>query len=432
MPALPATFKLWASKSNSSNLFQYNHLLRLEQKAQKAFENLKATSTQVDTVDGLEHITRTIASCADDKLVALGNFYLKNFVKLFYKAKGSTPASSKHPSRPSFEEEQVGFVMSMKEGTLSRSQAKKLAFIRDGDRCLLTGAFHRKDEPTEEELAHHAATLQPSVVTTAAHIIPEHLNNFSQVALEDAMDQEFARLFNVNAKSDPKVGSFIVCKQHADVPKMRQSSTMWTMIAILGSDKVVRELSGRLIHRLENILTINYGDHDAMDRALFVVSSYTDIQRTQGIQDEYYLRVRNETVRPVAPARFGDLIISKKVQTVKFCSTPELPAPSPEYLALHATCCRIAIKSGSADHLEKIEVEFNDLKDSLCWQVSHEALDSLLQVLKFGHTTRHTIEDSSEAEDDSGEADELVDMEFLSYIAQGPNVHVYEMNDRLG
>jgi len=50
--------------------------------------------------------------------------------------------------------------------------------------------------------------------------------------------------------------------------------------------------------------------------------------------------------------------------TVTF-TTPDpekLPLPSPEYLGLHAACCRVANLSGAGEHIDRILREMEDIQ----------------------------------------------------------------------
>ncbi|KAJ7091154.1 hypothetical protein C8R44DRAFT_647781 [Mycena epipterygia] len=72
-----------------------------------------------------------------------------------------------------------------------------------------------------------------------------------------------------------------------------------------------------------------------------------------GAPNEYFVRVRYDSHRPSTVEQ--PLLLS-------FPSTAKLPAPSPHYFALHAACCRIVFFSGAADHLDKVEGDFDKFK----------------------------------------------------------------------
>ncbi|KAJ7109064.1 hypothetical protein C8R43DRAFT_962637 [Mycena crocata] len=162
----------------------------------------------------------------------------------------------------------------------------------------------------------------------------------NQTALEDATDREALRVLDF---SDPKL----------------------TVLKIFGSSDELNGLS------LENIMTVCTDIHDEIDslRLWF---------EPTGPPNEYTVHVHSESVRP-ARATHTRLV---DVHTVTFHSTPQLSAPSPGYLALHAACCRVAGLSGAASHLEKIEREF---QGAALYGASHETFDALSRALESGY-----------------------------------------------
>ena len=69
--------------------------------------------------------------------------------------------------------------------------------------------------------------------------------------------------------------------------------------------------------------------------------------------------------------------------TVTFTSRdPEkLPLPSPEYLAIHAACARVAHLSGAGEHIDKVLRELEDNKVLSKDGASAEALEHALLPL---------------------------------------------------
>jgi hypothetical protein len=78
---------------------------------------------------------------------------------------------------------------------------------------------------------------------------------------------------------------------------------------------------------------------------------------------------------------------SIRLEKVKFPSTAELPAPSLRFLALHAACCRIAVLSGAADFLDRVDVDLDEYRKAPIFTITQNALDSLTRAIKFGHRT---------------------------------------------
>ncbi|KAJ7459031.1 hypothetical protein B0H11DRAFT_2199258 [Mycena galericulata] len=389
MVSLPSTLSFRIATNNPTVIRQYRRILTAEVATQEAYVSSKTQSAkqslgdelvclrvlgqtvqQIDNREGLALLTVAIESCQDAaKLVALGRFCLRYFVRIFYRP---TKYPTERSSPPSLEQERVQLVLNMQQGTLSHSQAKNLALERDGYRCLVTGAYHRTDVETSAQLKHKRATGQSTVNTNAAHIIPEHLNNFTRAPLDDAAEREFSRILDVDdATSEPKIN---------------RNSDMWTMLKNFGSQKLIDELHGKNIHRLENIITIGMNEHDAMD------SLQLWFEPT-GVLNEYTVHVRNESYRPMRPS-YTDQYKFVDVEKVTFISTPELPAPSPQYLALHAACCRISALSGAGDHISKVDRDFDDLKSIVGFQVSQESLDAMSRALQFGYGTQVARDDT--------------------------------------
>ncbi|KAJ6460399.1 hypothetical protein C8R47DRAFT_1027785 [Mycena vitilis] len=371
--ALPATFNPIALVPAPNDLAQqYARVRAAEKQAQQthsaassdlvALRVLGHTMMQTTSQEGLLHLGRAIKSCVDDdQLIKVGKFYWRYLIKLFHKAKGQTPNPSEHPSRPSFEEQRV--LISLDMHPVDHTTSKEQALQRDGSRCLLTGAYDKTDRRAEK-FAHMTLTGQKSVSLQAAHIIPEGLNNLTQSSINYAEESELLKLFGVEVGDDPE-------------KNINQSTTMRTMVSTFGSPDLVDELQGVDIHRLENILTINADDHDSMDKLLLWFEA-------TGALNEYDICLRDEGEWPQRPVDPPSLHVFQAVRRVTFRGTPELPAPSPRYLALHAACCRIAHLSGAADHLERVERDLEHFRGAPAFVVSTQALDAISEALDFG------------------------------------------------
>jgi hypothetical protein len=104
----------------------------------------------------------------------------------------------------------------------------------------------------------------------------------------------------------------------------------------------------------------------------------------QDALNTYRVCVTREDLQPLRSAGIGRIEL---VETITFPSTPELPPPSANYIALHATCCRIAALSGATDHFVAVEEDFDAYRGMPFSGVSGEALDSLSRFLEFGIPT---------------------------------------------
>ncbi|KAJ7280217.1 hypothetical protein C8J57DRAFT_1501661 [Mycena rebaudengoi] len=285
---------------------------------------------------GLAHLIRAILFSDDDQgLVVLGRFYLKYFVRRFYKATGSTPAPSEHPSRPSSKDDRDHLVLQMRKGSLSHREVKLLALERDSGRCVISGAYSRASVILPAAEDHYNRTRQPLSATKATLIVPRFLHNFSENELADPFDLEVLR----HLRGD-------------DPESDRKRSNMWAMLRIFGSERLV-ELEELNIHRMENVFTCQLS-YRAFVECLQLWFEPTDEPNT------YRVCVSQPEIRPF---RFVGFCRTEPVTTVTFPSTPDLPPPSPDYLALHATCCRIAVLSGAADHFAAVKEDFEDFRE---------------------------------------------------------------------
>lgn len=149
-----------------------------------------------------------------------------------------------------------------------------------------------------------------------------------------------------------------------------------------GYRQIPFDLNGNNIHCLENVLTLDIGIHSLFDELklwfeptvsnwLFDVESRLD-WKLQGILDTYKLGAPN--------SRY---ILPHYMTTVTFTSRdPEkLPLPSPEYLAIHAACARVAHLSGAGEHIDKVLRELEDNKVLSKDGASAEALEHALLPL---------------------------------------------------
>ncbi|KAJ7711271.1 hypothetical protein B0H16DRAFT_1703542 [Mycena metata] len=244
----------------------------------------------------------------------------------------------------------------MEAGTLSNEGAKALASERDGDRCLVTGVYTKRDPPSAAATQYKEETLESPKAMNAAHIILEHLN-FSEDKIIDAGTDEFSQLLGF--------------------PENSNMNQAWMMLKIYGSPNIVDELEGTQIHSITNILTLCVDIHDTFDsmRLWFEAT---------GRLNEYNVCLRSEVDRPTRASGFR---LIEEVKTVVFPSTDELPAPSSNYLAIHAACCRIAHMSGAADHFAKIERDLDEFRTPF-FVMSPLALQHLSHALDFGYTGR--------------------------------------------
>ncbi|KIO24422.1 hypothetical protein M407DRAFT_26133 [Tulasnella calospora MUT 4182] len=126
---------------------------------------------------GCENVRKEIERCqAEEDLRNLARFYAEFFIRLFRKAKGPTPGSSSHRSRPSFDDTQQTIKSLMEQAPKNHKAVKQLALKRDNYRCVVTGAY---DGATFQKQLETDPAFEPPTTprfTQVAHIFPDSLN----------------------------------------------------------------------------------------------------------------------------------------------------------------------------------------------------------------------------------------------------------------
>ncbi|KIM47183.1 hypothetical protein M413DRAFT_23432 [Hebeloma cylindrosporum] len=144
--------------------------------------------------------------------------------------KGSTPAPSENPSRPSLTEEASWFRCPVDESLTDHRTAKQLYLARDRFHCLGCGkmefAYYRTLTPAEQ------AQVHDFVNTNASHIFPPPTNQ------------------DLDADRDLKT---------------QYSAIVEAIVHNFSGISVLDKLDGSSIHRLSNILTLGLKAHKLFD-----------------------------------------------------------------------------------------------------------------------------------------------------------------------
>ncbi|RDB14760.1 hypothetical protein Hypma_016236 [Hypsizygus marmoreus] len=296
-----------------------------------------------------------------DEVIALGKVYLRSFVSLFRRS-SRTPAPSEHPSR----DHETSSTNELKPGTFDHHTAKRHALIRDEHQCCVCSAYDKASTKMSPEVGKKAeerfATAgQTTVTTDAVHIVPERLNCGITTFAEFQGDEEEGEVISSLLVTENVVPSFET--------KAHQSSSVYAVFRAFGTAAILEELNGQAIHRLENILTLCIQHHqDFNDLDLWLEHT--------GVPNEYRIQVSVERLRPKGSA-------SQPVQTVMLRGDDDsLPPPSVGYLALHATCCKVAQKSGAVQYLNDIDDNFGDAVMDARYVSSSAVCDALIQSLE--------------------------------------------------
>ncbi|KAG8694598.1 hypothetical protein FRC08_008379 [Ceratobasidium sp. 394] len=256
---------------------------------------------------GRAYVAECINSCVDDEAVVnWGGYFIQYFTK-YFKTRRRHPTPSDHPSRPDLDALRDEILASLDEAPQDYHNAKQQALIRDGYRCMLSGAVDTRSYMRSATLQR---TLDVNVAPTeCAHILPQYVNQ----GLDDA--------WNLHA-----------------------SSTVWAVLQNFGPVQVP-ELNGPRMHHLSNILTLQCGYHTSFDNL------YIWLDPIDGTEHQY-------TIGRSAPALHTDL-----PAVVTFTSTdPRLPLPNRRYLALHAACAKVISMSGAGESIDKILDDAMDTK----------------------------------------------------------------------
>ncbi|KAI0360265.1 hypothetical protein OH77DRAFT_1418134 [Trametes cingulata] len=115
-------------------------------------------------------------------------------------------------------------------------------------------------------------------------------------------------------------------------------------LAELGYKQLIQQPSGINVHRLDNVMTLSttlYTRFDNMDLWL---------EQVQGLHHRYRIKLARKFKHSV----FG---LPTEAQ---FEAREGLPLPNPEYLRLHAMCCRVLHLSGAAEYIDKMECASED------------------------------------------------------------------------
>ena len=127
---------------------------------------------------------------------------------------------------------------------------------------------------------------------------------------------------------------------------------------------IVEMLAGKLIHRLENIISMEMPSHDAFDD-LFLSLKPVEVRSLDTFPralPSICQRGPPHTYR-VCEARQGMKTEFKIPVIVTFSTATEYPLPHPAFLALHALCCEVTWMSGAADmerRMDETSVLAND------------------------------------------------------------------------
>ncbi|KAH7886546.1 hypothetical protein F5I97DRAFT_1867971 [Phlebopus sp. FC_14] len=256
-------------------------------------------------------VVKVIHSCAEDqkKLFDLGQCFRLWFIRPFKKSKGPTPRSSDHPSRPSFDRVKEDLKAQIKEAPKDRKGAKTQALIRDGYRCPVTGLYDMIASKQSLVDGRSIKEAGGAVHTELAHILPE------------------STYFDISK---------------ASTDKKDYSASVLAVLQRFGYD--VDQVNGAKVHSLYNVITMEKNAHDAFDRLEMWFESTTEAN-----------------CYDVKTASSVALQLIRPQVTFTSPNPSILPYPSPQLLALHATCAKVAHFSGAAEYIDNFDSDADHL-----------------------------------------------------------------------
>jgi hypothetical protein len=212
------------------------------------------------------------------------------------------------------------------------------ALLRDGYRCVVTGAY----DATYTDLGPE----DPMVFTELAHILPE--SNYFDTP--DASKSSGAKMF-----SQISGGASML------TPLRRNTRPQfWPFLKSFGYHVV--KISGFKVHSLYNVMTMEKNTHDWFDRlylwfepmvgvTIINYSCPNATPRPRKVENRYRVKTTRAGFQRSVP------------DEVTFTSSdPSIfPYPSPQLLGLHAACAKVAHLSGAGEYIDKFDSDADDL-----------------------------------------------------------------------
>ncbi|KAJ8509400.1 hypothetical protein ONZ45_g8425 [Pleurotus djamor] len=278
---------------------------------------------------GFNRLAKAINTAHEDQLVPLGHFYIKYFIRIFYRNRGLTPQPSHHPSRDSFNTARD--LLLTDPGSLSHSQARELVFERDGHRNLVTGAYSFELSPAANEF--HNRWPIDRVYLYAMHIIPDYLAKISSNANGNVLHNT----------GDTAMEALVDFPPHVDKP---ERSTMWKMLESFSGTDIYEELAGNLIH-----LHVASGSNGRRDQFVDGKRQWKVCHTREALRAHGAGGLVHFVTFPGDPNNHN--ASDCRPPSGSFPTTmATIPAPNPTYLCLHAPACRVAWMSGATNLLE--------------------------------------------------------------------------------
>ncbi|KAH9175892.1 hypothetical protein EDB89DRAFT_1903406 [Lactarius sanguifluus] len=270
----------------------------------------------------------------EDQINKAGERYLYHYLRVFKKSGGRTPGSSLSAC-DAFETKKAMIMEMLRQADKppqDQKEAKRQALARDNFQCIVSGEYDFRLVMQNDDLRAAAYRFSPPRAgnTQCAHIIPSSTNK------------------NILDSND----------------KHEHASSFWAILGCFGYEDLPDKLTGKKIHSLDNVMTLELNMHDSFDQLKMwfeavarAFSLLTTVIETEGPQEGLPNTYTMKSTDPVflAKCKAADCKITLTSEY------PDLPLPNPDYLEIHAACCRVAHLSGAGEYMDKV---LEDLEDT--------------------------------------------------------------------
>ncbi|KAH9026394.1 hypothetical protein EDB85DRAFT_2149232 [Lactarius pseudohatsudake] len=264
-----------------------------------------------------ESVAEDVNSCEEyedkiDKIDKAGERYLFHYLCIFKKSGGSTPASLSAYDETT-KEMMMETLRQADKPPQDQKEAKRQALARDNFQCIVSGKYDYEMTSQNDDLKAVVCSLSPPRmgVTQCAHIIPSSTN-------ENILDS-----------------------------KDKHASSFWTILGCFGYKDLPDKLKGKGIHSLDNVMTLGMEIHHWFDQLMMW------FEAVKGSPNTYTFKATDTVLLTFCKAADCKITLTSE--------DPRLPLPNPDYLEIHAACCRVAHLSGAGEYMDKV---LEDLEDT--------------------------------------------------------------------
>ncbi|KAJ7277262.1 hypothetical protein C8J57DRAFT_1581590 [Mycena rebaudengoi] len=271
--------------------------------------------------------------------IELGLFHRNHLMHVFRSNGGPLPTVSQHPSRPSLEQVIQRIIQDMQTPTTT-ADARKHALLRDGYRCVVTGAFDNESCKLHPELRARAIAMRATRTTLdCAHIFSESAQEGDHKIKYAASVMVILTMFGLSDTAEKFVGGNV--NQHFNALTMAEN---------------LHRLFGRMEFWFEAVIG------EARNFSLIVSNFFLK---------NMYFRPTHTIFVPPTPDFFD--VLGSPPQRVTFTVDPDVVAaceandrlvpafPSPPLLAIRAACSRVAHMAGAVEQADQVLRDLEDM-----------------------------------------------------------------------